>query len=66
MEHQEIELIPGQSFEVITGLPVKLMAIVDGYVMARHKGCFPFVETIATFRTRIKKCIGNQSHLKPL
>lgn len=57
MEHQEIELIPGQSFEVIIGLPVKLMAIVDGYVMARHKGCFPFVETIDRFRMRIKKSI---------
>lgn len=30
MAQKEVELNPGQSFEVITGLPVKIMAIVDG------------------------------------
>lgn len=24
-------------------LPIKIMAIADGYLMVRYKGCFPFV-----------------------
>lgn len=30
---------------------IKVMAVVDGYVMARYKGCIPFVVSIKKFET---------------
>jgi|GEM_PF-2570077 len=54
MDNTQIK--PGQSFEIITGLPIKVLAVAEGYVMARHKGCFPFVETLEAFKARISKC----------
>ncbi len=34
---------------------IKIMAIADGYVMARNKGCIPFCETIKEFVLRLKE-----------
>lgn len=31
---------------------VRVMAVAEGYVMARRKGCMPFLETVAVFRQR--------------
>jgi len=54
------EIKPGQSFEIITGLPLKVMAVAEGYVMARHKGCYPFVETLEAFKARVSICMNKQ------
>lgn len=32
---------------------LKVMAYVDGYVMARYKGCIPFVSTIKEFEKKL-------------
>lgn len=34
---------------------IKVMAIADGYVMARNKGCIPFCEKIDEFIVRLEK-----------
>lgn len=34
---------------------IKVMAIADGYVMARNKGCIPFCESINDFIVRLEK-----------
>jgi hypothetical protein len=34
-------------------LPLKVMAIADGYVMARYGACTPFAETLAAFEKRV-------------
>ena len=34
---------------------IKVMAIVDGYVMARYMGCSPFAEAHDEFELRIKR-----------
>ena len=49
---EQKEIAAGQSFEIITGLPLR--------VMARHKGCFPFVETLEDFKARVSKCMNRQ------
>lgn len=33
---------------------IKVMAIAEGYVMARNKGCIPFCESIDKFIERIR------------
>jgi hypothetical protein len=33
---------------------IKVMAIVDGYVMARYKGCMPFVQGEKEFTKRVE------------
>ena len=34
---------------------IKVMAIADGYVMGRNKGCIPFCENIDEFIVRLEK-----------
>jgi len=65
MTMDKTEIKPGQSFEVITGLPLKVMAVTEGYVMARHKGCFPFVETVEAFKARVSKYKPRSSAANP-
>ncbi|PKM47115.1 MAG: hypothetical protein CVV05_01620 [Gammaproteobacteria bacterium HGW-Gammaproteobacteria-1] len=31
---------------------VRVMAVVEGYVMARHKGCMPFLKKVPEFREK--------------
>lgn len=35
-------------------LPLKVMAIAEGYVMARYGHCSPFAETFEAFEIRVK------------
>lgn len=39
----------GDKIPMIIGDYVKVMAIADGYVMARRKGCYPFVCAVKEF-----------------
>ena len=46
-------------------LEVRIMAIVEGYVMCRHKGCMPFVESVKDFIKRDLPLItGNELEVK--
>jgi hypothetical protein len=51
----DITFKPEDKFPYPDGSYLKVMAIVDGYVMARNKGCMPFVQTVKEFQKRIKE-----------
>lgn len=44
----------GQKFMLPDGDYIKIMAIVDNYVMARRNGCIPFVKSCKEFDLFIK------------
>ena len=45
----------GHKYSIINGFGgyLKVMAIIDGYVMARYKGCIPFCESENAFINRV-------------
>lgn len=51
---EPIEFHVGMKINVEDSEWVKIMAIVDGYVMARRKGAYPFVMPMKKFRERFK------------
>lgn len=50
-------LIPGQIFTEGFACPLKVMAIAEGYVMARFEGCTPFCESVGKFEKRLENAI---------
>ena len=46
-------LTPGQTFTEGQALPLRILAIEEGYVMARFQGCTPFVQSIEDFEKRL-------------
>jgi hypothetical protein len=52
-EEQKKPLAPDQTFATVP-LPLRILAIAEGYVMARFKGCHPFVETMEKFEKRLE------------
>lgn len=46
--------LPNQTFTKGFPIPLRIMAIAEGYVMARFKGCIPFVESVEKFEQRIR------------
>lgn len=44
---------PNQTFTEGFPFPLRIMAIEEGYVMARFKGRTPFVETVEQFEKRL-------------
>ena len=42
----------GQKYDYGTKFYIKIMAIADGYVLARVKGCMPFAQSIKDFEKR--------------
>jgi len=50
--HLRIEV--GEKIKTRDGSYIKIMAIEDGYVMARKKGCIPFCQSINGFVERIR------------
>lgn len=54
MKLSDITFRPGEKIKTATGY-IKVMAFVDGYVMARNKGCHPFCESYYDFRRRVQK-----------
>lgn len=47
-------LTPNQTFTEGFPLPLRIMTICEGYVMARFKGCTPFIETVEKFEKRLE------------
>lgn len=47
----DVNLDVGQVWKDEMG-EVRIMAVAEGYVMARRKGCAPFLENIVGFRKR--------------
>lgn len=43
--------------------PVRVMAVAEGHVMVRRKGCVPFTITLAELRAEAKKIAGDLSWL---
>lgn len=49
-----INLTPGQTFTEGFPFPLRIMAICEGYVLARFKGCTPFVQSVKDFEKRLE------------
>lgn len=58
-QDREAELIPKKKYHFQDYLGeddyIKVMAIADGYVMMRRKGCIPFVMSMKEAKAYIKK-----------
>ena len=49
-----MEIKKGDKFPVWCGKEeIRVMAVVEGYVVARFKGCAPFIDTKKRFLTRL-------------
>ena len=53
-QQEPIDFHAGMKISVEESEYVKIMAIVDGYVMARMKGAYPFIMPMKKFRERFK------------
>ena len=61
----QIPLTPGHVYTEGQALPLRILAIAEGYVMARFKGCTPFVESVDKFQKRLElfaKTLKNHHH----
>lgn len=55
-------LTTNQTFTEGFPFPLRIMAIEEGYVMARFKGCMPFVQSVKDFEKRLEiAAISSQS-----
>lgn len=57
-------LTPNQIFTEGFPVPLRIMAIEEGYVMARFKGCTPFVEALEKFEKRLETAAISSQPIK--
>lgn len=54
--------ITGTKIPTSEGNYIKIMAVADGYVMARNNGCIPFCESIERFIARLQQ-VAKSEHV---
>lgn len=57
-EKDDIDIFKGAAWQDANGLIVRVMAVVDGYVMWRYKGCSPGLLMVKDFRGRFSRSPG--------